>query len=229
MKNTLYMDRWLESYPAQPTESLVTVGFLKPTVLANLQQLLGNLKEEDYLVFDVKSNAVGVSGVGLYVAYGDTAKWNQHYDPNGSLINSTNNSPTKDLKSARNYPDPAPTQFSNESWYNLYSSFTGFKRAVLQKMKVNYSITLHSDSVDQERKRVHVVLDNQDVDYWFEETKVEMKIGGIYWFNGFTQHRVENNSNHNRTNLIVDCWTAGDYQDFVATSYKALKAKDLVV
>lgn len=228
MQNTLYMDRWLESYPAQPTESLVTVGFLKPAVLTNLQQLLNNLKEDDYLVFDAKSNAIGVSGVGLYVADGDPAKWNQHYTPDGDLVNGVI-TVEKDLKSVRNYPNPAPTQFSNESWYNLYSSFTGFKRAVLQKMKVNYLINFHSDTVDQERKRVHIVLDNEDVDYWFEETTVKMKIGGIYWFNGFTQHRVENTSNANRTNLIVDCWTTGDYQDFVATSYNNLKAKDLVV
>lgn len=226
---TEYMKNWLKNYSEQPTEGLVEIGVLRPEILELLLTDL-NALTQSFTKYDIftRSDGSSVSGVGLYSPDGDYTRWNEHYDPSGKryYISNTN---IRQIKSVRNYPSCNTTSANTQNFYEVYSCFPGYRRVTLQQLDANFGIGMHSDSVDEERKRVHIALTNPEAVYYIDNKFYKMQIGGIYWFNGFLLHSATNNTPDPRVNLIADCFTESNYNVFIQQSRQNLKLKNLIV
>lgn len=91
------------------------------------------------------------------------------------------------------------------------------RSARLMRLKPTSQILPHSDShvsIEYGEARLHVPLSfDDDVGFYVEEQHAPMKPGELWYINTHLTHRVTNNSNTDRVNLVIDCdvneWLAG--------------------
>jgi hypothetical protein len=222
--------KWLDIKGVQTQEPLIKIGQLNMDTLRNLMYSVGRINDSYYTSFELfkKENGARLEGVGLLTPGGDYLRWGEHYDENGNEFVLGNTGEQKQIKSLRNYPQCSRTVFSDDFLHDLYTSFPGIVRSVIQNLTSGGVIGVHSDSVDQERKRVHINITNAEVVYFIGGNAFKMTPGGIYWFNSFLMHAVENKTKYDRKNLIIDCFYNGSVSDFVTTSRQTLTTKQML-
>ncbi len=83
------------------------------------------------------------------------------------------------------------------------------RSARLMRLKPKSQILPHSDnhvSIEYGEARLHVPLSfGDEVGFYVEEQCVPMNSGELWYINTHLTHRVTNNSNKSRVNLVIDC------------------------
>lgn len=82
-----------------------------------------------------------------------------------------------------------------------------FGRIFFSKLTANTTIDLHTDTGKyfDYYDRFHFVINGNNKNiFYIQDEPIVLETGNVYWVNNHVPHRLENNSNEDRINLIFD-------------------------